>query len=171
MCFPSVLAKGQRRVMPESDSELIKELSVSRTGWRARDEILRRGVRMIPLLLKVKGDQRTAYTALGHHLSATPTIISINPPDAEPGRVLTMEVAALYLICAIYYNTIEFAQSPYLSDRRLPADQRTGRNTPDLVARAWAAVEEWSRRLDGTTIENLRSLKDDPLRGSDVGFW
>jgi hypothetical protein len=82
-----------------------------------------------------------------------------------------MEVAALYLICAIYHNTIEFAQSPYLTDLRLPVNKRDGRNSPELVARAWQAVEEWSRRLDSTTIRELHSRKDDPLRGSGVHFW
>src|SRR6188472_2113303 len=123
------------------------------------------------LLLKVRGDQRPAYAALGYHLSATPTRIAINPSDVVPGKTLTMEVAALYLICGIYYNSVEFAQSPYLTDLRLPAGKRDGLNTPELVDRAWHSVEEWSRRLDRTTLEKLRSVKDDPLHGSDVHFW
>jgi hypothetical protein len=82
-----------------------------------------------------------------------------------------MEVAGLYLICAIYYNTVEFAQSPYLTDLRLPAGKRDGVNSPDLVSRAWQAVEAWNRRLDQATIQQLRSRKDDPLQGSGVAFW
>jgi len=172
ICFAAVLAKGsQKPLTTKSDSELINSLSSVQESTGAPDEIVHRGARMIPLLLKVKGDQRPAYAGLGHHLSATPTIVARNPSDVVPGKTLTMEVAALYLISAIYHNTLEFAQSPYLSDHRLPVRERRALNSPDLVARAWQSVEEWSRRLDGTTIKELRSRKDDPLRGSSVAFW
>lgn len=178
ICFVAALAKGagndsqlQTGVITKSDSELIEALSSYRGSVGVTDEIIHRGARMIPLLLKVKGDQRPAYGALGHHLSATPTRIAISPSDVVPGKTLTMEVAALYLICSIYYNTVEFAQSPYLTDLKLPAAKRDGLNTPELVARAWRSVEDWSKRLDHSTIQKLRALKDDPLHGSDVHFW
>ena len=173
LCFVAVLAHGQSNVslIAKSDSEVINELSSSRGNAFAVDEIVHRGVRMIPLLLKVKGDQRPAFAAFGSHLSATPTRIANTPSDVVPGITLTMEVSALYLICAIYHNSLEFAQSPDLTDLRLPADKRKGLNTPDLVARAWQSVEEWSRRLDRSTIQKLRALKDDPLRASSVHFW
>ncbi len=181
ICFVAVLAKGstndsfnsnlQRQMNSKSDYDLVNDLSSPREAVPAGDEIVRRGVRMIPLLLNVKGDQRRSFASLGHHLSATATTVETNPPDVEPGRILTMEVTALYLICAIYHNTVEFAQSPYLTDQRLPAGKRKARNTPDLVARAWQSVEEWRRRLDSTTISKLRSRKDDPLKGSGVAFW
>ena len=173
ICFVAVLAQGQSEVglVAKSDAEVINTLSISRGHPPVVDEIVHRGERMIPLLLKLKGDQRPAYAALGHHLSATPTRIALTPADVEPGKTLTMEVAGLYLICAIYYDTVEFAQSPYLSDLRLPASKRDALNSPELVARAWQSVEEWSRRLDRTTIKRLRSRKDDPLQGSGVHFW
>jgi len=176
LCFfvaVAVIAQGQTdsSLISKSDSDLINELSLRRGAVHTTDEILHRGVRMIPLLLKVKGDRRAAYTALGHHLSATPTRVAIDPAKVDPERELTMEVAALYLICAIYYNTTEFAQSPYLTDLRLPAGKRDGLNTRELVARAWESVEKWSRRLDGSTIQGLRARKDDPLNGSGVHFW
>ncbi len=172
ICFFAAIAKGtQSQLITKSDSELINALSSVRESSGAPDEIVHRGERMIPLLLNVKGDQRPAFAALGHHLSATPTRVAIKPSDVEPGKTLTMEVAALYLICAIYHNTLEFAQSPYLTDRRLPVGKRDATNTPELVTRAWQSVEEWNRRLDGTTLKKLRSLKDDPLRGSSVAFW
>jgi hypothetical protein len=169
----ALAAQGQSNdsLASKSDSEVINELSFRRGDIAARDEIVRRGVRTIPLLLKVKGDQRPAYTAFGSRLSATPTRIANTPADVVPGITLTMEVAALYLICAIYHNSVEFAQSPYLTDRRLPANKRDALNSPELVARAWQSVEEWSKRLDGSTIQKLRSVKDDPLNGSGVGFW
>lgn len=34
----------------------------------------------------------------------------------DESRVLTIEVAALYLIYAIFYESLEFAQAAYLSD-------------------------------------------------------
>jgi hypothetical protein len=173
ICFVAVLAEGQSDLglIARSDSEVINALSSPRGRVPVVDEIVHRGVRMIPLLLNLKGDQRPAFAALGHHLSATPTRIAINPSDVVPGKTLTMEVAALYLICAIYHNTVEFAESPYLSDLRLPAGKRDALNSPDLVSRAWQAVEKWKQRLDRTTIQQLRSRKDDPLQGSGVHFW
>jgi hypothetical protein len=39
-------------------------------------------------------------------------MVAINSSAVVPGKTLTMEVAALYLICAIYHDTVEFAQSP-----------------------------------------------------------
>ena len=172
ICVVAVIAKGtQNQLITKSDSELINALSSIRESTGATDEIVHRGVRMIPLLLNVKGDQRPAFAPLGHHLSATPTRVAIKPSDVVPGETLTMEVAALYLICAIHHNTVEFAQSPYLTDLRLPVGKRDARNTRELVARAWQFVEEWSRRLDGTTIKKLRSRGDDPLKGSGVAFW
>ncbi|HSL52764.1 MAG TPA: hypothetical protein VK868_00155 [Pyrinomonadaceae bacterium] len=180
ICFVAVLAKGstndslnsnlQEQMSNKSDSELINDLYSPR-GALAGDEIVRRGVRMIPLLLNLKGDERTSYASVGHHLSATATTVATNPIDIESGRVLTMEVTGIYLICAIYHNTVEFAQSPYLTDLKLPAGKRKARNTPDLVARAWQSVEEWNRRLEATTIRKLRSRKDDPLKGSGLAFW
>jgi hypothetical protein len=172
ICFAAVLAKGsQKQLITKSDSELINALSIERESTGAPEEIVHRGARMIPLLLNVKGDERPAFAGLGHHLSATPTMVAVNPSAVVPGKTLTMEVAALYLICAIYHDTVEFAQSPYLTDLRLPVGKRNALNTPELMARAWQSVEEWSRRLDRTTIKELRSRKDDPLQGSGVAFW
>ena len=181
ICFVGIVANGHSKNLQgpsianspitKADAELIEALSSVRGSVGVTDEILQRGARMIPLLLKVKGDQRPAFAALGHHLSATPTRIAPTPADVEPGKTLTMEVAALYMICAIYYNTVEFAQSPYLTDLRLPARKRDALNTPDLIARAWQSVEEWSSRVDVTTIQKLRERKDDPLKGSEVEFW
>ena len=172
ICFAAVVAKGsQKPLTTKSDSELINALSSIRESSGAPDEIVHRGARMIPLLLKVKGDQRPAFAGLGHHLSATPTMVAVDPSKVVPGETLTMEVAALYLICAIYHNTVEFAQSPYLSDLSLPVAKRKALNSPDRLAKAWESVEKWNKRLEGSTIENLRSQKDDPLKGSGVAFW
>jgi hypothetical protein len=41
-------------------------------------------------------NQRPAFAALGHPLSATPTMVAINPSAVVPGKTLMMEVAALY---------------------------------------------------------------------------
>lgn len=62
ICFVGVTAKGtQNQLITKSDSELINALSSIRESIGAPDEIIHRGVRMIPLLLNVKGDQRPAF--------------------------------------------------------------------------------------------------------------
>ena len=60
ICFVAFLAQGQSDVslVAKTDSEVINELSSRRGGFLAVDEIIHRGARMIPLLLKVRGDQR-----------------------------------------------------------------------------------------------------------------
>lgn len=154
----------------KSDSQLIDDLVAGRTG--TTQEILNRGARMVSLLLKLKGDQRPyAGTDLGNPLSATAITLAADSSNTKPEETVTMEVAALYLICAIYYADLGFAQSPYLTDLRISAAKRRAKNLPVLVTRAWKSTAAWSERLRSKSMEDLRLHKDDPLRGSGVAFW
>ena len=167
-CSNENLRLYQEQLTTKSDSQLIDDLVSGKIG--TSQEIVSRGKRMIPLLVKLEGDQRQ-YSAseLGHHLSAT--AVTSSDPYVKPGVTITVEVAALYLICAIYHDDLEFAQSPYLTDLTIPAAKRKAINSPTLVARAWESADEWNKRLSSATIEDLRLRKDDPLRGSGVAFW
>jgi len=161
----------QASLASKSDSELIQDLgSEQGTDDGLSGEIVKRGARMVPLLVKLKGDQRPYWRVdLGHHLSAQ--AVTLPHPNAKPGETVTVEVAALYLVCAIYHNTSEFAQSPYLTDLTIPPTKRQARNYPNLVSRAWESVDPWSKELQNTSIDELRRRQLDPLRGSDVAFW
>lgn len=161
---------AQAPLSQQSDSQLIDDLAAGRSG--APKEILNRGARIVPLLLKLKGDQRPYLgTDLGHRLSATAITLADVSSEPRPEQIVTIEVAALYLICAIYYDGLEFAQSPYLTDLRIPAAKRKAKNLPVLITRAWKSTTAWSQRLHNKTIDDLRLRKDHPLRGSGVAFW
>jgi hypothetical protein len=87
------------------------------------------------------------------------------------GKLVTMEVAALYLISAIYFESQRFSQSPYLTDLSLPQLEQKAANTSKLIDRAWRATEKWYRKLTELGIERLRAADDYPLKNSQVEFW
>jgi hypothetical protein len=162
-----------------TDSQVIEELAAStyKPADAAVDEILRRGVRMIPLLIKTKGDKRL-FSGFLARSSGTATIVFT--PSGDPkqdkrrlkeGKFVTVEVAALYLITAIHYDSLNIAQSPYLTDFSLPEMERTKENTKKLVERAWKATAGWYQRLTASNITALRAANDYPLSTGDVSFW
>jgi hypothetical protein len=162
-----------------SDSEVIEELAAPnyKAADAAVDEILRRGVRMIPLLMKKQGDQRffRGYLARTPHTATSVTVPFGDPKKdkklLEKGELVTVEVAALYLITAIYYESLHIAQSPYLTDLSLPEIKRRQANKKNLIERAWKATGEWYQRLIASDLQTLRAAKDYPLKSADVGFW
>lgn len=133
-------------------------------------EILKRGEHMLPLLLKVKGNENFFYGyGLGHRDSAFLFPMPTGNAKADESRVLTLEVASLYLICSIYYQSLEFSQGPYLTDGTPVKMQRF--NTPRRVSSAWRSVEQWYERVRIDGLQTVRSRKDSPLQTSGVHFW
>lgn len=156
----------------QSDEELLKAFGSSdkQTSHDAVVEIKKRGERMLPSLMKYKGNRNYFYGyGLGHHNSAFLIPNPTGNAKADEGRVITLEVAALYLICGIYYDTLEFAQAAYLTDGSEVKMQRF--NTRSRVAAAWRAVESWYQRVKADGLEAVRSKKDSPLPISGVRFW
>jgi hypothetical protein len=162
-----------------TDSEIMEELAASnyKPADAAVDDILRRGVRMIPLLMKKKGDKRFFHGSLARS-SGTSTLVF--EPSGDPqkdkwwlkeGKFVTVEVAAIYLITAIYYDSLYISQGPYLTDTSLPETKRRAANTKKVIEKAWKATAEWYQRLIASDITTLRAAKDYPLRARDVRFW
>jgi hypothetical protein len=163
----------------ESDIQLIEELATTdyAKANATVDEILNRGVRIVPLLVQKRGDQRFFRGSLSRDQQAA---VLVAVPTGNPnkdkrllksGKLVTVEVAAIYLITAIYYNSLNIAQSPYLTDLSLPSVKRDMANTSKRVDRAWKAVEGWHQRLASSDIANLRSKDDYPLSTANVDFW
>lgn len=155
-----------------SDQNLLNAFGSSNpeTSHDAIVEIKRRGERMLPFLLKYKGNKNFLYGyGLGYPNSAFLRPIPTGNAKADESRVITLEVAALYLICSVYYDSLEFAQAPYLTDGSAVKMQRF--NTPPRVALAWRAVEQWYERVRAEGLEPVRSRKDSPLRASGLRFW
>lgn len=133
-------------------------------------EIVNRGERIIPLLMKCKGNKRFYYGyGLGDRNSAFLLPLPTGNPKEDYARAITIEVAALYLISAIYYQSLEFAQAPYLTDGSRVKMQRF--NTTSRVAKAWRAVEEWYPRVKSDGLAKLREQKQSPLGKAGVHFW
>ena len=162
-----------------TDSQVIGELAAStyKLADAAVDEILKRGVRMIPLLMKKKGDERFFRGFLAR---SPGTSTSVTNPSGDPkknkrllkeGKFVTVEVAAIYLISAIHYGSLNIAQSPYLTDNSLPDVDRRQANTRKLIQKAWKATTEWYQRLIASDITTLRAAGDDPFSSGDVTFW
>lgn len=155
-----------------SDDEIISALSsqIPLEAHHGVKEIFHRGERMIPLLLKRKGDKREFHGyGFGNPLSAFYVFTPQQNTRVAKGSVITVEVAALYLISGIYYKTLEFAEAPYLTDGSNVRNLNF--NTSKRVSAAWASVEKWSRSLEKAGMQSLRSTGHSPLKGSLVYFW
>lgn len=157
-----------------TDKDVVKKLAShnwKKATW-AVEEVMRRGPSMIPLLLKNKGNrQYFRGWGLGNPQAAQSMFRPTGNVKFDEGRVITVEVASLYLISALYYETLEFAQSPYLTDLSLPPGERRTLNTRGLIEKAWTATDAWATTLAAGDIEALRSKQQDPLKDSQVGFW
>lgn len=143
----------------------------------AVEEILKRGERMIPLLIQKKGDERFVLAKLTRSENSGQAIYLPSPDKKsnkrllKQGKLVTVEVAALYLITAIYYNDLFISQSPYLTDFSLPKEKRRAANTKEVVNKAWEATESWYKRVKIDGMEKLRKDEEYPFRKSEVKFW
>jgi hypothetical protein len=133
---------------------------------KAAQEVFNRGERMIPLLLQRMGDKHNFYGyGLGNRAAA---FYSLDRKLSE-GSSVTVEVAALYLICAIYHQNLEFAQAPYLTDGSNIRNMNL--NTNKRVRIAWIAVQNWAKLVATEGLASLRSRRYSPLTESTVWFW
>ena len=141
-----------------------------RESHRAVEEVLSRGDRMIPLLMQLRGDSRkfSGY-GLGDPMTASYIYTTIAGQKQPKGSVITVEVAAMYLISAIYHESLAFARAPYLTDGSYVKDLNY--NTDECVRMAWDSVEQWSQSLRQEGLVSLRAKGQEPLGGSLVRFW
>ena len=155
-----------------TDAELVTafQSNDAEKSYAAVREILRRSDTMIPLLLQCKGNKKPFYGyGLGDRNSAFLSPLPTGNAKRDKGRIITVEVAALYMISAIFYYDLEFAQAPYLADDTPIKEHRF--NTAERVSAAWQTVDAWYERVKTNGIATLRSHKDSPLRSGKVRFW
>jgi hypothetical protein len=163
-----------------SDSDLVE--LISSPTWEERtaaaEEITKRGERMIPLLIRQKGDKRPLMGGFTSGGAGSATAISVPTGKERNDRILmkwgkyvTVEVASLYLITAIYHDGLNFAHSPYLTDYSLPDVKRREANTEKLIKRAWRSVESWAVLLNKEGMKALRAKEHAPLDDGNLGFW
>ena len=179
LTFASVANGLQLNQSQLSDAELLERLA-SPNGQSADEAaalILSRGERMIGPLMKLRGDKRF-YMGLMHQNPRTSDTMFLATGNAEEdqrllknGELVTVEVAALYLISAIYHKDVSFAHAPFLTDLSVPAVERRRSNTRKLIDRAWKATEKWYRNFTASSLEKLRAADEYPLKAAKVKFW
>jgi len=170
---PLAACQTNKSMKTISNEQLIAELQ-SASDERAQGattEVFARGESIIPLLLSLKGNRTPFAGAPWLGRTTGGQLIFPAGRNAETGSDVPVEVAALYLINAIYRAKLDFAQSPYLTDLAIAADKREAKNTPELIERAWQSAERWAELLKSVGMERLRKDKRGPLDDSKVAFW
>ncbi len=148
-----------------TDDELIKMLgsSIPSEADKSVVQIFSMREKVIGHLMNLKGND-TIF--MGTCLT--------NPDDyvidtLNEGTAVTVEVAALYLISAIYYDNLVFATVPYLAG---DADIRDSRyNTKKRKKRAWKSVEKWFHELQADGLKELRRRELSPLKFANMQFY
>lgn len=170
---------GRTKFENLTDPELIEKLASKkeRVTGAAVAEILKRGEKLIPLLLKRRNDARFFYGWLAPNPNFTMNVVfparsaAVNRQYLKEGRLVTIEVAAIYLIEAIFFESLHIANSPYLHDSSAAVSEKNVANTAENITQAWTAVEKWTEKLKTSTIRELRSTNDSPLSESNVNFY
>lgn len=153
------------------DVELVKLLGsrVRTRSFEAARQIFGRGDRMIPLLVDNKGNsQPYAWGSLGNPKSGSITFAPSSSSEWDNGRIVTVEIASLYLICAIYEQDFEFGQSAYLRSNEEIEFNRY--NTTERVKEAWDSIEAWIGKMNIEELATLREKKIRPLGKTKLFF-
>lgn len=168
---------GNAQMNNLSDEQVVEKIAsqVRSEASQALNEAFKRGERIIPLLLKYRGERRFFF---GDRLGKKKTgDFKLEPPDlthvgSDETRIETTEIAALYLISSIYFGSLDFAHSALLFDTTIPEEQREFANTQVLLDRAWKSTESWVLELKEKSFVILQCQeKRDPLYGSGVKFY
>ena len=169
---PEVTVRQTQNIFALTDAELVATFQSkdAEKSYSAVREIMRRSDTMIPLLLQCKGNKKPFYGyGLGDRNSAFLMPLPTGNTKRDKDRIITIEVAALYMISAIFYYDLEFAAAPYLHDGTPIKENRF--NTVERVSAAWQTVDAWYERVKTNGIATLRSQRDSPLRSGKVHFW
>ncbi len=126
------------------------------------------GEASIAWLVGCQGDHRPyPGKPFGRKLSST---LMLYPENAASELwPISVEVACLYVLQAIFDDDMEHASSMLLTDHTLPVMDRRAKNTPKLVERAWREVVTWYSEYKKEGLKSTRIRSRSPL--SDVGFW
>jgi hypothetical protein len=168
----------RRTAVDQSSDERLLELLASEQremSDKATIEILDRGEQMLSPLLMLRGN-RTPFSGslLGSKESSTATVVPLpgfELSEHAMDKVVTIEVAALYLISAIYHGKLDFAQNALLADLDLPVVERTADNRDEYVQRAWASTIAWVERCRTAGLDALRAEGDTPLEKAHLCWW
>lgn len=131
----------------------------------AATELFSRGDRVIPELLKLEGNDNCFYglRVLGRR--------------GDPGshdydyvcdgdEKVSVEIAALYVISAIFAEDLKYRRRPYLHH----IDDGDDGNSPENIKTAWKATKKWYKLVKQQGIEYIRGQSQWPLRSAGMRF-
>jgi len=179
MFLPLGISAQSRNLQAVSDMKLMDKLASDHeeVADQAVQEVLRRGGSIITTLLARKGDKRFFYGTLARDENFVMEFHSptknaeVNNRLLKEGKLVTVEVAAIYLVSAVYFDSLQIAQSPYLTDLSLLPRDRRAANTDDVIAKAWNALDLWSEKFKSLGLEKLRESNNAPFADASVRFW
>ena len=156
---------------PDLD-RLVEELGSadSQVAANAAQDLFAAGAAAIPALFRAEGKCERFYAVdEAFHPENTMQLRSSRGGGCAPDDQVSVEVAALYLLEAIYRERMPFTCSPMLSDLTKHPDT-TEINKP-LVERAWASAKLWLLLVQCSGLEKVRAAGLNPLRFGLVVFW
>lgn len=163
---------GEEIEQDPSPQEWITELSAEdpEVATKALKKIYEAGERIIPMLIFCKGN-RNLYWGYGLGDKNSSALIYFPNKEGQAKTHVTIEVAAIYLIEAIFRNDLEFAQAPFLVDRTKNKNRQQSFNSDAAISRAWLSINHWMALLKKDEINRLREKRTNPLFKSKTSFW
>jgi hypothetical protein len=149
-----------------ADSQVVEFLTSEdmKESTAAAKELVSRGDRIIPELLKLEGNNNCFYGlqalgSRGEHGSIYFNYL------CEGQDKVSVEIAALYLISAIFEEDIKYARPPFLHNDNAPDG-----NTPENIKIAWKATKDWYETVKRDGIDYIRDRSQWPLRSAGMRF-
>ncbi len=164
---------GQTNLETMTDEQLYRDVLSSTDFLKAEsagNEFFRRGEKVLPFLLSKKGDNNLFFGGfLKKGSSASSEMITIpsnnmknNERLLKSGDLRSMEVMALFLINAIFHESLNFSQTPNLHYETSEGYPKVA-NKPKLIKKAWKAVDKWAIKLKAEGLPELQRKEIAPL--------
>jgi len=149
---------------------------------QAIEYLFKQGVESFDFLLSMQGNKEPLWANLNHPLSGTMTVMGFPSrfyasgllpelSDENKEKVVTIEVASLYLISAIYHDKLIFAFNPLLADLNLPPNKRMAANKEEYLIRGFLSARKWVKKCQEVGLETLRQQDEDPLKNANLAWW
>ncbi|MCX7112848.1 MAG: hypothetical protein NTX45_22560 [Proteobacteria bacterium] len=160
-----------------SNIEIIKFLASQnpQEANLAAHNVLNQGISILPMLLKYQGDRRIFMgTALINPRASILLPMSIEGfpiPESQMERATTMEVAALYLISAVYYDKLPFAHAPLLIDETVKRGEREAKNTKEFLELGYKSAKQWIQECQIKGLDAMRQAGRTPLADAHLSWY
>jgi hypothetical protein len=163
---------GQTNLETMTDEQLYFQLSstCSDNSDSAASQFLKRGEKALAFLLSKKGDKNLFFGSFYRTSETNPADMILKPTNdmeynkrlLKVGDLRSMEIAALFLINAIFHESLKFSQTPNLHYETSEGYPKVA-NKPKLIKKAWKAVDKWAKQLKAEGLAELRRKEIAPL--------